>query len=92
MLEDVPDMAVKFAVYEMMRGVHTKLQVGATTREPHQKAAGSTPGGGVVSMRANMRRCTGMSASYEHGASACLCTMLRQPASPAADAPRMTFH
>lgn len=28
-LEDVPDMAVKFAVYEMMRGVHMKLQVGS---------------------------------------------------------------
>ena len=37
-LEDVPDMAVKFAVYEMMRGLHNKLQVGAEKRE------GSTAG------------------------------------------------
>lgn len=27
-LEDVPDMAVKFAVYEMMRGVHSRLNDG----------------------------------------------------------------
>lgn len=27
-LEDVPDMAVKFAVYEMMRGVHARLRNG----------------------------------------------------------------
>ncbi len=39
-LEDVPDMAVKFAVYEMMRGVHNKLQVGAAMKAARSTAAG----------------------------------------------------